>query len=377
MTQTVTHLDRDPVTPDRDQPPVNTGIERARLTLSDDLVIESRSESGVVLVNLATAARMQLSLSAYTFLKSFATPRQLDEVASPAVVARLLPQIRRLMDRHMLIDADAPEAAPERRRIAVAYRFCGAPAFSASNRPDFVVLGAPYDLAGTVDCRSAPGLIRQKSLEFPYRIGLDDGRPLGWFDVDRASWILREASFADAGDIPVDYGESRDGYAARVAAALAECRGSASVPVVLGGDRSVTAAVLRGSRRAPVQLVEVTARQERSVAEGQELLQAGNGIVERLIGVDPDLLLRPDAAATTRAQLATDCPAHLSVDLMIASGPVSLGALKHLIAAVADGGRIASIDLVGLDTRSQTRDLIAAIACHIALTAMGSIHAGR
>ena len=105
---------------------------------------------------------------------------------------------------------------PARLRTAVAYKFCGAPAYAKSTKPDFLILGIPHDLAGDGDSRLVPALIRHKSLDYSYQLEFGNGRPRGWFDVNRGAWMLRGATLADAGDVPVDYGESRARFLERV-----------------------------------------------------------------------------------------------------------------------------------------------------------------
>lgn len=375
-----------------------------RLTVSDDLALESQDETHVVVVNRASAARMKLSLSAYRFLKAFSSPRRIDQLGSDRPAASVLRQVRMLLDKQMLVDADAPPSAdPARLRAAVAYKFCGAPAHSKSTIPDFLILGVPYDLAGEIDSRLAPALIRRKSLDYSYQLEFGDGRPRGWFDVNRGVWMLRGATLADAGDVPVDYGESQARFFERVGGALAECRDRRSVPVILGGDRSVTRAAVAGLRHErALTVVQITAEPERAAAEGAghhlirmdevervaSLGACGDGpsgpARDGLLFRGADGLREQGPEAVVRA-LGDDLPVYLSIDLGIADEAymkaatgrppgLTLHELKLLIAAIGDAHRIVGIDLVGLDLQSRSPELSAIIGCHLALAAMSAAH---
>jgi agmatinase len=305
----------------------------------------------------------------------------------------------------MLVDADAPISAdPARRRSAVAYKFCGAPAYAKPAKPDFVILGVPYDLAGDIDSRLAPALIRQKSLDYSYQLEFGDGRPRGWFDVNRGTWMLRGAKLADAGDVPVEYGETRASYFERVCGALSECCTDESVPVILGGDRSVTRAAVGGLRRdGKLTVVQISAEPERAAAEGAGRQLSGMDEVERVISLgacrdDPrgarcdQLLLcsgdtlRERGAEETVTAWGDRLAIYLSIDLSIATeasmkaepaglppGP-TLHELKVLIAAIGKVHRIVGIDLVGLDLRSRSPELTAIIGCHLVLAAMSAAY---
>ncbi len=380
-------------------------LRALRLVVSEDLALESQDDTHVVVVNTASAARMKLSLSAYRFLKSFSTPRRIDQVVPDHAAARLLPQVRMLIDKQMLVDSDSPVRADGARlRTAVGYKFCGAPAYVNPKKLNFIILGVPYDLAGDIDSRLAPALIRQKSLEYSYQPEFGDGRPRGWFDVNRGVWMLRGAKLADAGDVPVEYGETRARFFERVRGALAECGADRCVPVILGGDRSVTRAAVGGLQcDRKLTLVQITPEPERSAAEGagRQVLQMDE--VERVVSLgayhdDPrgpgcDELLT-FSAETVRERGPQEIvrawggglSIYLSIDLSIATQGymkagtagltpgLTLQELKALIAAIGKFHRIIGIDLVGLDMRSRWPELTAIIGCHLALAAMSASH---
>jgi agmatinase len=358
-----------------------------RLSASDELALESRDETHVVVVNTAFATRMKLSLSAYRFLKAFSSPRRIDQVVPDRAMRRILPQVRMLVDKRMLVDADSPAAAETSRlRAAVAYKFCGAPAHSSSTDSDFVVLGIPWDLAGESDCRQAPASIRRKSLDYSYQLDFDDGRPRGWFDVNRGVRMLRGATIADAGDVPIEYGESRARYFERVRGALAQSCTGPAIPLILGGDRSVTCAALGSlAHEGRLGMVQLTADPGRAAAEGAGSSLSRLDKVEAVTTLDGDALraLGPDGIARSWID---GLPVYLSIDLSIVTegcmnaarlgrpdGP-TVHELKTAIAALGRAHRIVGIDLVGLDRRSDSAELAAVTGCHLALAAMSAAY---
>jgi agmatinase len=292
-----------------------------------------------------------------------------------------------LIDKQILVDADAPPSSQAARlRTAAAYRFCNAPAFAGSATPDFVILGVPYDLAGDIDSRLAPAVIREKSLEYSYQLEFGDGRPRGWLDVNRGVQMLRGATLADAGNVPVEYGESRPRFFERVGQVLAECCTGKSVPVILGGDRSVTCAALGGLRReGRLTVLQIATQPGRAAAEGagRQLLQMDK--VERVISLGAETQREHGAEETVRAW-GDDLALYLSIDLGMFSeahmtgGPAglppgpTLNELKMSIAAIGKAHRIVGIDLVGLDLGSHSPGLTAIVGCHLALAAMSAAY---
>ncbi|NOT87890.1 MAG: hypothetical protein HOP03_06895 [Lysobacter sp.] len=394
-----------------------------RFVLCDDVALESQDDTHVTLVNRASSARSRLSRAAYRFLRGFDAPRTLQQAAAGGDGAALLAQVRQLIARGLLVDADAPAtvAAP-RLRTAVAYRFCNAP--SPLVAADFVVLGVPYDLGGDGDCRDAPAAIRRKSFDYAYQLRVDDGRPRGWFDANRGTRILEGATIADAGDVFVEYGEDQRTLFARIGAALAgvgiASRGHAggSVPVVLGGDRSITAAVAAhlGAGR-PLTVVQFAAtpalgevQDPRSVAAdavGTHVsrlpgIRAFHAFCCRFDGatdnadtpanargsgvVHPAARLRRDPPDAIARALGTALDLHLSIDLGLARmaplasdgasvRDLALHEIDALIRALGAAHRIVGIDLVGLDLRADAPTVSTAIACHLAMTAMDAAYA--
>ncbi|MEW6667410.1 MAG: agmatinase [Thermodesulfobacteriota bacterium] len=123
---------------------------------------------------------------------------------------------------------------------------------------DFAILGipygVPYDMRGTVSGASeGPLAVRKRSARF--------GRFLEHYDFDLGGEFLagRPARVVDCGDVPAD---PRDitGNAGRAVAAVRAIVHRGAVPIVLGGDDSIPALVLRGlDGRGPIHVLQIDA----------------------------------------------------------------------------------------------------------------------
>jgi agmatinase len=123
-------------------------------------------------------------------------------------------------------------------------------------RRQLVAVGVPYD-EGTPyrpGARMGPRAIRDVSTRL--RFASSDG--LDFFDVERRRCVrLAEAAW-DAGDVPV-VPLRQDRTFAAIADAIAGVRVAGGVPVVLGGDNSITLPALRGLAAPTVTVVQLDA----------------------------------------------------------------------------------------------------------------------
>lgn len=391
--------------------PGDEAAER-RWILSDDVVIEHRSHDRITLLQRANSARLMVTPAVHRFLLAFEQPKRLDEACPSGMPERLRPQWALLVKKGFVVDADASmDQAMHRNRLPVPHRFCNAPAF-AEGSADVVVLGVPYDLASDVDSREAPGLLRRRSHDHPYEVSMRDGVPCGWFDANRGRRILVGVHLADAGDVPVVYGESQGEHFHRIASALEEVCAVGRVPLLLGGDRTTTcAAVTSLARREPLVVILLSPVASTALhADAQDMgessvvscLLADPGVraVVSLGDADPgespplprmwrvrsaELIADPEAWSRS---IGTGNAVHLSIDLAIATPDwmpagnraaghgLSLDALRTLVLDIGVTQRIVGIDLVGLDVRRAHAEIAAAIGCNLALTALdAAMHA--
>ncbi|MFT3863197.1 MAG: arginase family protein [Solirubrobacterales bacterium] len=118
----------------------------------------------------------------------------------------------------------------------------GAPPAAPGGR-QLVAIGAPYD-EGTPyrpGSRLAPAALRQASMRL--RFASADG--LGFFDVERRREVVLADLAWDAGDVEIWPGDQAASFAA-IEAAVGAARAVGAIPVLLGGDNSVTLPSLRG-----------------------------------------------------------------------------------------------------------------------------------
>lgn len=119
-----------------------------------------------------------------------------------------------------------------------------------------VALGIPYD-EGTpyrAGARLGPRAIREASMRLRFASG--DG--LSFFDAQLRRSVCLADSAWDAGDVDVFPARQEHTFAAIVEAVAAVCAADA-VPVVLGGDNTITLPVLRGVATPAVVVVQLDA----------------------------------------------------------------------------------------------------------------------
>jgi agmatinase len=127
-----------------------------------------------------------------------------------------------------------------------------------SPRPHAAVLGIPWDEGTTQHpgARYGPRAIRDASTQFTYY-----KRGRGYHDPERDRPMLAALELRDAGDVDIVPG-MLDENAARIAARVSELVQRDVFPVCLGGDHSVTPAILAGFRGTPVHLIQIDAHMD-------------------------------------------------------------------------------------------------------------------
>lgn len=132
-------------------------------------------------------------------------------------------------------------------------RFCGIRTFmrlphvSTAEEADFAVIGVPFDTGATfrIGARFGPEAIRSNSVLLkPYNIALD---------ID----IFNHCSGYDYGDLPIVPGFIEDSYE-MIEKGLLTLLDQGIIPVLLGGDHSITLAELRATakKHGPVALIQ-------------------------------------------------------------------------------------------------------------------------
>ncbi len=214
---------------------------------------------------------------------------------------------------------------------------------------EFAVLGipfgVPYDMRGVASGASeAPQAVRKRSARF--------GRFLEHYDFDLGGELLagRRIRIVDCGDVVAD---PRDlpGNAARAVDAVRAVVQSGAVPIVLGGDDSVPALVLKGFEgRGPVHVLQIDAHidfrhEVDGVLDGYSSPMrraAEMGWVERIVhvGLRGVGSARPADVADSRGR----------GNVLITAREVHEGGIERVIREFPEGaGVYVAIDCDGLD----------------------------
>lgn len=121
--------------------------------------------------------------------------------------------------------------------------------------PHAAILGIPTDEATTQHpgARYGPRAIREASTQFSYY-----KRGRGYYDPERDGPMLADLEMRDAGDVEIVPTLLQEN-AKRIAEAVAGLLARGIFPVCLGGDHSVTAAILPAFSDTPVHLVQIDA----------------------------------------------------------------------------------------------------------------------
>lgn len=124
---------------------------------------------------------------------------------------------------------------------------------------DIAVLGVPSDAAAGMrpGCRQAPRAIRDASTRFGFVGRAED--PRGYFDINSGRRLLEGITLADCGDSDVFYFDA-ERTASTIEGDVRAILTKGSVPVVLGGDHSISFPVIRAFEAfAPLTVVLIDA----------------------------------------------------------------------------------------------------------------------
>ncbi|HYL80611.1 MAG TPA: agmatinase [Candidatus Acidoferrum sp.] len=127
-----------------------------------------------------------------------------------------------------------------------------------SPAPHVAILGIPTDEGTTQHpgARYGPRAIREASTQFPYY-----KRGRGYYDPERDRPMLADLELRDAGDVDI-VPTLLQANAERITEAVRALRERGIFPVCLGGDHSVTAAILPAFADTPIHLVQIDAHMD-------------------------------------------------------------------------------------------------------------------
>jgi agmatinase len=189
-----------------------------------------------------------------SLLEHFAAGADLDEVCAASPRARAARAFfEAALTHHVLLPVDErgqpvqPAMAP-----VVGDTFVGAPRFGpaalAAGEPTFAFLGVPWDrdVSGRAGARFGPMAVRSASQAWSYGLDPITRRPPGWFDAATQQEVLGGVGFVDAGDVVIQPGDGVDVVRGRIATAVRELLTNDTIPIVVGGDHSITRPILTG-----------------------------------------------------------------------------------------------------------------------------------
>jgi agmatinase len=192
--------------------------------------------------------RVTLGRRTLQVLAQFAVPAAAGDVArrlektAPGSGQAVHGAVRSLVEAGVLCEFTPPMPAGVSRRTGL----FGAPVAQIGDAvrtaADFVVLGVPYDLGATyrAGSRFGPEALRRVSTTV-FQVS-----PEGMYDPERASALLPGAGIVDAGDLVGTPGELGGDLLDGLERAVSVIAGAGRVPVVLGGDHSLTLRVIDG-----------------------------------------------------------------------------------------------------------------------------------
>lgn len=351
-------------------------------------------------------------------LWSFSTPAYQDEIIAqfPFERADSRAFLQRCRQAGLLRPAgfDGRIVAPD--RVQVDARFVGAPAFDESVPPQLTFLGIPFDgnTTGFPGARFGPQALRKASEGLRYLLDPSTQVPLGFYDCSSGSSLLPGVSLADAGDVHVSAGEDGPDLYDRVTKVVRGLLDAGTVPLIAGGDHSLTLPILAAYPEAPIQVVHLDAHADLGdIERGDETglhhgnvfsvvlhqlehvrhirqlglrgLMEGSGIVEhqRVCGVGMDVLRERGWYAALEG-LDPALPTYVSIDIDVVDPtfapstgtPVPGGLFPHelkaLLRAVAHRTQVVGVDVMEVGPATSAGDGTGWLAVEALLTLAGT-----
>ncbi len=166
-------------------------------------------------------------------------------------------------------------------RVPNPHTFAECPAYDPDSPPFFAFLGVPSDsqTTGQPGTRFGPTIIRSASLSACYTLDPLTQVPLGFYDFSSECRILSGASMADAGDIYIAPGDNMEIIYPRITRVIQDLCDSGCVPLIMGGDHSITAAIIGTLSHEPLQIIHLDAHMDFGPLEDNNLSSIHHGNV--------------------------------------------------------------------------------------------------
>lgn len=357
----------------------------AALVLSPAMGVESIDGDGATLYLRDVGTRVRVPLALHRLLLRFERPTSREDVAGTGgQAAAIAKAIANFEAKGFLVPEGAPPPVSRRLLTAVPVRLFDCPALK-DEVVDVAVLGVPSDAGdrSAAGARQGPSALREVSLQLLYGIDRRDGRALGWYDADRRRQVLAGVGMGDLGDVFVDHGEGQAAIFARISQAFAAPMQAGALPVLIGGDVTVSFALTSLlAARGGLGVLRLGS------APGADR-HATHGVTPE--SLERHVLALPGVASYAFASpgkaLSVDVPdevraIHLGIDVasFLAPGSAEGFAYAELRDFIVELGRrhvIAGIDLVGLSPMRSCWGVTAMTALHHLVTAVDAAKGKR
>lgn len=391
------------------------GLVSATLLILNPTVEVTAAEGGRYRLRLPLQGT-SLDATAYQvgLLQSFhtgATPASVME-AFPFEKERSRTFLEQCVATHVLLPRDREGAPVFPLRVSPPSTLLQCPPFDPKRPPAFTFLGVPYDGAttGMPGARFGPSSLRQAGAAARYRLDRLTLQPEGFYDFGSGRRLLEGIGLSDAGDVALTAGEPLEAVMDRVTSAVKEVLRVGSVPIVFGGDHTISYGVLGAFQGRRFGLLHLDAHTDlgsypgdplhhgtvfvhvlRALPQLERLVQVGlRGLAEGLAGAEANPRVFPIGIDTLRrqgvdavvARLPEDLELYVSLDIDAVDPafapstgtPVAGGLfpheLKELLRAVTLRRGLIGMDVVEVGATQGPSDTTAQIALEAVLTAM-------
>ena len=309
----------------------------------------------------------------------------------------------------------SPEGAPIwPARSQVRPSMLNAPPFEPADPAGFVFLGVPLDIntSGAPGARFGPSAVRQAAESCRYTVDPKELTPRGIHDYSSGRTLLKGVRLQDAGDVFVSPGEQHDALYDRITGAVFELIDAGAIPLLIGGDHSITYPALRAFPGEPLCLIHLDAHTDlgdlepgglhhgnvfsvilRKLEFIEHIYQFGlRGLLEaaaheettRVTSFGMDRLRSEGAQALVR-QLPPERAYYLTIDIDVldpafapsTGTPVPNGLFPHelkaLVRAITEQREVIGVDVVEVAQPSSPFDSTAGLAVETLLTAADGI----
>lgn len=262
-----------------------------RFIRSRQLVVERQDGDSMILCHSKTGTRLEVNRATYELLELFREPRELGDLASCASSERPWSVLESLRRSNFLVEENRVESIYDKQLERLGQGFFGVPivGMRESSELDIVFIGVPYDSGGTREpgARFAPRTLREiSSSNFHFAVDAGSQASQGWYDNDLEMAILETASLGDLGNIAVPPADTPEHVFRKIHDTVAGALNAGALPVVIGGDHSITYAVV-SAFDSPVSLIQIDAHSDRAPFEFSQFENHHGNVMSRLIAVGP------------------------------------------------------------------------------------------